>query len=46
MKDRKTYEKISAAIKAGDKAATRKAIQEMNAKTTRKREQYKAGTWW
>ena len=43
MKDRKIYEQFSAARKSGDKVGARKAIQEMNAKTTKKREQFKKG---
>lgn len=36
---------ISAAWKSGDKAAARAAIQEMNAKTTRKHEAKRSGKW-
>jgi hypothetical protein len=43
MKDRKIYEQFSAAHKAGDKKARKAAIDELNAKTTRKREKLKAG---
>ena len=43
MKQRKLYEQASSAIKSGDKKAMRAAIEEMNAKTTRKRQLVKAG---
>ena len=45
MKDRKIYEEFSAAHKSGDKKARRAAIEKLNAKTTRKREIFKAGKW-
>jgi hypothetical protein len=38
--------KIAEAFKAGDKKTVRAEVAKMNEKTTRIREQYKAGTWW
>jgi hypothetical protein len=38
--------KIAALIKAGDRKAAQVLIEKMNASTTRKHEQFKAGTWW
>lgn len=36
---------IAAAMKRGDRATAKKLTDELNAKTTKKHMQFKAGTW-